>query len=314
MHEVTEPYDSGMLDAGGGHRIFWEVAGNPAGRPAVILHGGPGAPMSARSRRMFDPERYRIVQFHQRLCGRSTPNAAEPVVDLSTNTTAHHVADIELLRTHLGVERWLVWGGSWGSTLALASAQAHPQAVTELILASVVTSTAAEVEWVTRRMGRVFPRQWEQFRDFLPVEDRDGNLAAGYDRLLQNPDPAVHHPAAAAWCAWEDTHVATYPGHTPDPRYDDPHFRLCFARLVAHNWAHAAFLEDGQLLHDAPRLAGIPVFMVHGQLDISGPLDIPWQLAKVLPISELVVIGEEGHGGGTSTMDVVVGWTDRLAR
>jgi proline iminopeptidase len=312
MHEVTEPFDSGMLDMGDGHSIYWEVAGNPAGRPAVILHGGPGAPMSARSRRMFDPDRYLIVQFHQRLCGRSTPNAAEPVVDLSTNTAAHNIADIERLRQHLRIERWLVWGGSWGSTLGLAYAEAHPEAVTEMILSSVVGTSAAEVDWVTRQMGRVFPKQWEQFRDHLPAEDRDGNLAAAYARLLGSPDPAVHEPAAAAWCAWEDTHVGTYPGHTHDPRYDDPQFRLCFARLVTHNWANTAFLEEGQLLREVHRLADIPLFMVHGQLDISGPVDIPWQLATLLPKAELVVIGEDGHGGGASTMEVIVGWTDQL--
>ena len=313
MHEVTEPFDCGMLDVGDGHRIYWEVAGNPSGKPAVMLHGGPGAPMSALSRRMFDPDRYLIVQFHQRFCGRSTPHAAEPVVDLSTNTTAHLVADIEHLRRHLEIERWLVWGGSWGTTLGLAYAEAHPQAVSELILASVVTTSAAEVDWVTRQMGRVFPAQWERFRDAVPAAERDGDLAAAYERLLCNPDPAVHVPAAAAWCAWEDTHVATYPGHTPDPRYDDPAFRLCFARLVTHNWAHVAFLEEGRLFRDAHRLAGIPVFMVHGQLDISGPVDIPWRLSKVIPHAELVVIGEDGHGGGASTLDVIVGWTDRLA-
>ena len=312
MHEVTEAFDSGMLAVGDGHHMYWEVAGNPAGKPAVMLHGGPGAPMSARSRRMFDPQRYLIVQFHQRFCGRSTPHAADTLVDLSTNTTVHLVADIERLRLHLGIERWLVWGGSWGTTLGLAYAEAHPAAVSELILASVVTTSAAEVDWVTRQMGRVFPKQWEAFRDAVPEADRDGNLAAAYARLLQDPDPAVHEPAAVAWCAWEDTHVSTYPDHTPDPRYDDPRFRLCFARLVTHNWAHAAFLHEGQLFRDAHRLAGIPVYMVHGQLDISGPPDIPWRLAKLLPDSELVLVTEDGHGGGAATLDVIVAWTDRL--
>ena len=263
---------------------------------------------------MFDPERYLIVQFDQRQCGRSTPHAAEPVVDLSTNTTAHLIADMEQLRRHIGVERWLLWGGSWGTALALAYAETHPERVTEMVLASVVGTSHADVEWVTRAMGRVFPQQWERFRDALPPDERDGNLAAAYARLLQSPDPAIHEPAAAAWCAWEDTHVATVPGHEPDPRYDDPRFRLCFARLVTHYWSNAAFIEDGALLRDAHRLAGIPVVMVNGQLDISGPLETAWSLTKVMPDAELVVIGDEGHGGAQSMFDVIVAATDRFAR
>ena len=308
---VTEAFDGGMLDVGDGPRIHWEVAGNRSGKPAVIL---PGAALTSRARRMFDPERYMIVQFDQRQCGRSTPHASEPVVDLSTNTTAHLIADMELLRRHVGVERWLLWGGSWGTALALAYAETHPERVSEMVLASVVGASHADVDWVTRAMGRVFPQQWERFRDALPDDERDGNLAAAYARLLQSPNPAIHEPAAAAWCAWEDTHVATVPGHEPDPRYDDPRFRLCFARLVTHYWSNALFIEDGALLRDAHRLAGIPVVMVNGQLDISGPLQTAWSLTKVMPDAELVVIGDEGHGGAQSMFDVIVAATDRFAR
>lgn len=312
-HPVTEPFDGGMLDVGDGHEIYWEAAGSPAGKPALILHGGPGSGMSARTRRMFDPDRYLIVQFDQRQCGRSTPHAAEPVVDLSTNTTQHLIADIERLRAHVAVDRWLVWGGSWGTTLALTYAKAHPDRVSEMILASVVGTTHADVEWVTRAMGRVFPRQWEQFRDGVPAGERDGNLTAAYARLLVDPDPEIHEPAARAWCAWEDTHVATYAGHQHDPRYDDPRFRLCFARLVTHYWSNAAFLDDGELMGNTERLAGIPLVMVNGQLDISGPLDVAWQLSKLLPDAELVIIDDEGHGGGDSMLDVIVTATDRFA-
>jgi proline iminopeptidase len=312
-HPVTPAFVSGLLDVGDGHLVHWEVAGNPTGTPAVILHGGPGAALTSRARRMFDPERYMIVQFDQRQCGRSTPHASEPVVDLSTNTTAHLIADMERLREHLDVERWVVWGGSWGTTLGLAYAEAHPERVRAMVLASVVGTSLADVEWVTRAMGRVFPRQWEAFRDAVPPADRDGDLAAAYARLLADPDPAVHEPAAAAWCAWEDTHVATVPGYTPDPRFEDPRFRLCFARLVTHYWSNAAFLPDGALVGDAHRLAGIPIVMVNGQLDISGPLDVPWRLATVLPDAELVVIDGEGHGGAGAMFDVIVAATDRFA-
>ena len=313
-HPVTDAIDGGHLEVGDGHRVYWEAAGNPAGKPAVILHGGPGAPMSTGARRMFDPDRYLIVQFDQRQCGRSTPSAAEPVVDLSANTTAHLIGDIERLRTHLGVERWLVWGGSWGTTLGVAYAEAHPDRVSELVLVSVVGTSRAEVEWVTRAMGRVFPAQWERFCAAVPSADRDGDLSAAYARLLQDPDPAVHAPAAVAWCAWEDTHVATTPGYEPDPRYEDPRFRLGFARLVTHYWSNAGFLDDGALLRDTDRLADIPVVMVHGQLDISGPLDVPWSLAGRLPHAELVVIADEGHGGAGSTMEAILAATDRFAR
>jgi proline iminopeptidase len=234
------------------------------------------------------------------------------VVDFSTNTTAHLVADIEQLRCHLGVERWLVWGASWGTTLALAYAEAHAAHVTEMTLAAVVTTSHAEVEWITRDMGRVFPEQWEHFLDGVDPAERDGNLAAAYARILQHPDPAVHAPAAQAWCAWEDTHVSTTAGYKSDPRYQDARFRLCFARLVTHYWSNAAFMDDGELFRNAHRLVDIPVLMVHGQLDISGPLDVPWELSKVLPDSQLVVIGDEGHGG-SSMFDVVRVATDRLA-
>ncbi len=311
---LREPYDAGTLDVGDGHRLAWSIAGNPDGKPAVVLHGGPGSGASPRFRRWFDPERYRVVLFDQRSCGKSTPHAAEPVIDLSTNTTAHLVDDIERLREHLGIDRWLVWGGSWGSTLGLAYAEAHPDRVTEMILVSVVTTTAREVEWVTRAMGRVFPREWEAFRDVVPAAERDGNLAAAYARMLQDPDPEVRERAAVGWCKWEDTHVATFPGYVHDDRYDDPRFRLCFARLVTHYWANAAFLEDGQLLRDAARLAGIPGVLITGKLDISGPPDVAWQLAKRWPDAELVLIDDAGHGAGHRTTEgEIVAATNRFA-
>lgn len=309
---VTAPFDEGMLDVGDGHRVHWEVAGNPRGKPAIVLHGGPGAPMPGGSR-MFDPAAYLVVRWDQRQCGRSTPSAAEPVVDLAANTTAHLVADIERLREHLDIDRWLVWGGSWGTLLGLVYAQAHPSRVSEMVLASVVGSSRDDIAWITRDMGRVFPAQWERFRDAVPPADREGDLAAAYARLLQDPDPAVHGPAAVAWCEWEDTHVATVPGHAHDPRYDDARFRLCFARLVTHYWSNGCFVAEGQVLHDAHRLAGIPIVMVNGQLDISGPLHNAWQLSKVLRDAELVVVAGQGHGASGTALDAIVAATDRFA-
>ena len=302
----TEPYDGGMLDVGEGHRIYWEVSGEPTGKAAVLLHGGPGSGCAPGWRRWFDPERYRLVAFDQRNCGRSTPHASEPEIDLSTNTTQHLISDIETLRTHLRIERWLVWGGSWGTTLALAYAQAHPDRVSEMILVSVVTTTRSETEWVTRAMGRVFPAEWERFVAVVPEAERGGDLAAAYGRLLHDPDPETRERAAREWCAWEDTHVATEAGYTHDGRYDDPAFRLCFARLVTHYWSHAAFLEDGALLRDVYRLAHVPAVLIHGRLDISAPPDIPWQLAQRWPAARLVLVDDAGHGAGHPTTNQAI--------
>jgi proline iminopeptidase len=310
---TSDPSQSGRLDAGDGHRVFWELHGNPNGKPALLLHGGPGSGSSPAARRLFDPDHYRIVQFDQRNCGRSTPHASEPAVDLSTNTTQHVVADCERLREHLGIDRWLVWGISWGTALALAYAETHPERVSEMILVSVVATSHRAVEWITRDMGRVFPREWERFRDAVPEPDRDGNLAAAYARLLGSPDPQVRDAAARAWCEWEDTHVATYTGYQHDPRYDDARFRLCFARLVTHYWSHAHFLEDDQLLRDAPRLAGIPGVIVHGRLDISSPPDFAWQLSRAWPAAELVLVDNAGHGAGArGQVDAILAATRRF--
>ncbi|MEM9133275.1 MAG: alpha/beta fold hydrolase [Actinomycetota bacterium] len=316
LHPVTEPKAEGFLDVGDGHRVHWSESGDPHGKPAVLLHGGPGSGAVDRHRRLFDPERYRIVQFDQRQCGLSTPSAAEPAVDLSTNTITHLLADIEALRTHLGIDRWLVWGGSWGTTLGLAYAVAHPEAVTELVLASVVTTSAADVEWTTRTMGRLFPEEWAAFVGALPPEGRHGNLALAFNRLLLDPDPAIHQPAADAWCRWEDVHVSIGAGGVvPGLQAADPAYRLCFARLVTHYWGHAGFLPDGHLAPEAVALAldGIPVFLTHGRLDVSAPVDVPVALAEAIGGAELHIAEGDGHGGA-SMASWTMGVTDRLVR
>ncbi|RKF24932.1 prolyl aminopeptidase [Micromonospora globbae] len=313
MYAPAEPYAHGLLDVGDGQLVYWETCGNPDGTPAVVLHGGPGSGATAGWRRYFDPARYRVVLFDQRGCGRSLPHAADPAVDLSVNTTGHLVADIERLREHLGVDRWLVLGASWGSTLGLAYAQRHPDRVSALVLFSVVTTTRREVEWITRDMGRIFPAEWARFRDGVPPTDRDGNLAAAYARLLADPDPAVRERAARDWCAWDDTHVRTVPGAGPDPRFADPRFRMLSARLVTHYWSNAAFLPDGQLLRDAGRLAGIPGVLLHGRLDVSSPPDIPWQLAQAWPDARLELVETAGHGAGGGIGERVVAALDEFA-
>ncbi|WP_083502538.1 prolyl aminopeptidase [Sphaerimonospora mesophila] len=311
LYPPIEPYDSGMLDVGDGHLVHWETCGDPYGKPAVVLHGGPGSGCTPGWRRYLDPEAYRIVLFDQRGCGRSTPNAART---LHANTTHHLIGDIERLRRHLGIESWLVLGASWGTTLGLAYAERFPERVSEMVLFSITNTSRREVEWVTRDMARFFPAQWARFRDGVPEADRGGSLVDAYARLLDDPDPAVRERAARDWCTWEDTHVATHPGHRPDPRYDDPAFRMTFARLVTHYWRHAAWLDDGILLREAGELAGIPGVLVHGRLDISGPPDIAWSLAQAWPDAELILIDEAGHGAHGATNAAVISATDRFAR
>jgi proline iminopeptidase len=308
-----EPYERGVLHVGDGHALAWEVSGNPLGKPALVLHGGPGSGSSPAFRRMFDPAVYRVVQFDQRNCGRSTPHASEPDVDLSANTTAHLIGDCERLRAQLGIERWLVWGGSWGTTLGLAYAQAHPERISEMVLVSLAGSTHRDVEWITREMGRIFPEEWARFRDVVPEPERDGDLSAAYNRMLFSDDAETRDRVARAWCEWEDTHVSTYSGRRHDTRYDDARFRLCFARIVTHYWSNAAFIDDGSLLREAPRLAGTPGVLVHGRLDISSPVEFAWQLARAWPDAELVLVDDAGHGAGfPSTTEAILAATNRF--
>jgi len=311
LYPSLEPDDAGMLDVGDGHLVYWETCGNPAGKPALVLHGGPGSGCSVNARRYFDPDAYRIVLFDQRGSGRSTPHASLPGADLSTNTTHHLLGDIEALRQHLGIERWLVLGGSWGSTLALAYAERHPFRVSGMVLFSIATTTAWEIDWITRGVGAFFPEAWNRFRNGVPESEQEGSLVEAYHRLLMHPDPAIHAKAAKDWCDWEMAIVAVHPGHKPHPRYDDPSFRLGFARLVTHYWRHKAWLEDGDLLRGAQRLAGIPGVLIHGRLDIGGPLVTPWQLAQHWPGSKLVVVSEAGHDARDPGMtETIVAATD----
>ena len=208
-----EPYETGMLDVGDGQRVYWEASGNPDGKPAVALHGGPGSGSSPGRRQWFDPDRYRLIQFDQRGCGLSTPHAGDLSTDLATNTTHHLIADIERLREHLGVERWLVWGGSWGVTLALAYAERFPERVTELILLSITMTRRADVHWLAHETGRFFPAEWARFRDAVPEADRD-DLVAAYDRLLNgSSDPATRIQASLDWTAWEDAILSLEEGY-----------------------------------------------------------------------------------------------------
>ncbi|MFI6522702.1 prolyl aminopeptidase [Spirillospora sp. NPDC050679] len=294
LYPPIEPHDSGLLSVGGnGDEIYWEVCGDPGGKPVVFLHGGPGGGSSPVHRRLFDPQAYRIVLFDQRNCGRSRPHASEPDADLSENTTANLVADIERLREHLGVDRWMVFGGSWGSTLALAYAEAHPERVTEMVLRGVYLVLPADEPWCFAEGGvsRLFPEEWEAFRDHVPEDGRD-DLMTAYARLLADPDPNVHVPAALAWTRWEDATGALLPRPEED---EDPRAAVAFARLENRYFGNGCFLEPGRLLRDAHRLAGVPGVIVNGRYDLLTPPDAAVALHRAWPGSVLHLVPDAGH-------------------
>jgi proline iminopeptidase len=294
-----------MLDVSDSQQIYWECSGNPEGRPIVYLHGGPGSGCRPQSRRFFDPKIFKIVLTDQRGCGRSRPHV-EKLADLEVNTTNHLVADLERLREHLQIDRWAVLGGSWGTTLGLTYAQAFPHRVSALVLACVTTTSRREVEWITRDMGSVFPEQWERFASIgLQARSDRTDLVKLYSELVFSEDPVLRELAAREWCAWEDTHVSLAPGYVPNARYQDPTFRLLFARLVTHYWKNAAFLREKQLIENISLLNDIPGMLIHGRYDISSPLDTAWRLHREWRGSVLQVVDDSGHGGGSMSERIV---------
>ena len=316
LYPEIEPHDHGMLDVGDGNRVYWEVCGNPDGRPALVLHGGPGSGCPPYFRRLFDPAAYRIVLLDQRGCGRSTPHASAYDTDMSVNTTSHLIADLELLRRHLGIGRWLVWGVSWGSVLGLRYAQTHPGSVSELVLTGVATGSNLEVALLTRGLGRTFPEAFARFLGELPAGEREGNLALAYNRLIESPDPGVRARAARAWTDWETATIPAPPRSVE--RYEDETFRMGFARTVTHYWGNDHFLgednDEGVVLRDAPRLKGIPGTLVQGSLDFGNLLGIVWRLHHAWPGSELVVVDDVGHTLGAPGMEeALIAATDKYA-
>ena len=311
----VEPYDHGLLDVGDESRIYWELCGNPEGKPAVVLHGGPGSGCSTGMRRFFDPTAYRIVLFDQRGCGRSTPHASDLRTDLSVNTTEHLLRDIELLRRHLGIDRWLIFGGSWGSTLGLAYAERNPQRVTEIVLVGVTMTRRSEIDWLVRGVAPLFPERWSRFQAGVPELERDGDLVEAYHRLLHDPDPAVRTRAASDWHDWEAALLSVDPNAKPSPQWSQPDFRLARARIVTHYFRHDAWLKDGILLREAAALGGIPGVLVHGRLDLGSPLVTAWELAQAWPNSELVIVRGAGHSSADPGMsEAAIVATDRFAK
>jgi proline iminopeptidase len=309
-YPAIEPYEHGLLDVGDGHLVYWETCGNPDGKPAVVVHGGPGSGCWPGMRTYFDPAAYRIVLFDQRGCGRSLPYAGSSLAALAANTTEHLLADMERLRTHLGIERWLVFGGSWGAVLGLRYAELHTDHVSEIVLTALATGRRAETDLLTRGLGRVFPEAWARYQAGVPEADRGGDLAAAYARLLVHPDPVVAAAAARDWCAWEDAIAPDAPARF---RGEVPEYKLAFARLVTHYWSHDSWLEEGIVLRHVGRLAGIPGVLVQGTLDLGNLLGTPWALARAWPGSELVMIDDAGHGSGSGLDRAIVEATDRFA-
>jgi proline iminopeptidase len=302
-----------MLAVAGDNEIYWEMSGNPDGKPLLYLHGGPGAGLGPGGyRRRADPRRHLIVGIDQRGCGRSRPSAIDALERLSENTTAALIEDIEGVREHLGIARWLVTGVSWGSTLALAYAQAHPERVTEIVLVAVTTTSREEVDWITEGVGRVFPEAWQRFE--AASQRRPGErVVEAYARRLAGDDGADRARAADAWDAWESVHVSLDPLWQPGPLHADPAERAIFATLVTHYWANDAFLPGPQRILDrVDRIAHIPAVLIHGRHDISGPVITPWRLHEEWPASRLHVIESEGHGGPES-MDEMTRATDAFA-
>ncbi len=311
---AVEPFASGLLVVRDGAQIYWETSGNPDGVPMLWLHGGPGTGLlSGGYRRAPDPDQWLIVGLDQRACGRSRPLATEPGFDLSTLTTQAMIADLEDLREHLGIEKWLVAGGSWGSSLALAYGETHPDRVTGFVLVAVTTSSHAEIQWITETVDRVFPREWEAFAAAsggVPGQ----RLLDAYLQRLTDPDPEVRSAAATAWCTWEDTHVSLDPAFQPWLSRQDPPFREQFALHVVHSWSHGAFLGEHGVFDGLAAVADLPAVLIHGRLDISGPLVTAWKLHKRWPGSQLVIVEHEGHGGEEMSAAVRRAYADLLPR
>ena len=307
--EIT-PYETGFLDTGDGHRVYWERVGTKGAKPAVFLHGGPGGGCSPSHRRFFDPALYDVLLFDQRGCGRSTPHAS-----LDNNTTWHLVADIERLRTEImGVDKWLVFGGSWGSTLALAYSETHPEHVSELVVRGVYTVTKAELDWYYQfGVSEMFPDKWEGFIAPIPEAER-GDLVAAYRKRLTGHDEAEKLACARAWSTWEGQTITLLPDRELVAGFDDGHFALAFARIENHFFTHHCWLDEGQLQRDAGRLADIPGAIVHGRYDMPCPLKYAWNLHKAWPRADFHIVEGAGHAASEpGIVDRLVRATDKFA-
>lgn len=310
MYPSIEPYKHGYLDSGDGHQIYWELCGNPQGKPVVFLHGGPGAGCSPHHRQLFNPELYNILLFDQRGCGRSKPTAS-----LENNTTQHLIADMERLRKEiLDTDKWLVFGGSWGSTLALAYAQTHPQQVTGLILRGIFTLRKKEINWFYQEGASfVFPDKWENYLAPIPEDERD-DLVSAYHRRLTGEDEEEMLRCAYAWANWEGATISLLETDNKALSFGDKNAVLSFARIENHYFVNTGFMEEGQLIHNADRLANIPTVIIQGRYDMCTPSQTAWDLHKVMPHAELHLIPDAGHAfNEPGILSALLAATDKFA-
>ena len=309
LYPAIDPYASGQLDVGDGHSIYWERAGTPGAKPAVFLHGGPGGGIAPDHRRLFDPERYDVLLFDQRGCGRSTPHAS-----LDANSTWHLVADIERLRVMMGADQWLVFGGSWGSALALAYAQSHPDHVSELVLRGIFTLRRQEIDWYYQEgASRIYPDKWERF--LAPIAEKDrGDLLHAYHQILTGEDRTAQVAAARAWSVWEGETIRLLPDAALSATHDEDAFALAFARIENHFFVHRGWLEEGQLIRDAGKLRDIPGVIVQGRYDMACPAETAWALHRAWPEARFEMIEGAGHAyNEPGILDALIRATDSFA-
>jgi proline iminopeptidase len=309
FYPLIDPYETGRLDVGDGHSIYYERSGRPGAKPALFLHGGPGDGLSPEHRRLFHPQLYDVMLFDQRGCGRSMPHGG-----LEANTTWHLVADIERLRQLAKVDRWLVFGGSWGSTLALAYAETHPDRVSELVLRGICTVTKAELDWYYQfGASEMFPEKWERFQAPIPWAER-GNMIEAYRKRLTSSDLAVQIEAAKAWSLWEGETITLLPSPDLATAHGDEHFAIAFARIENHYFGHHCWLEEGQLLRDAGRLQAIAGTIIHGRYDMPCPARYAYALHKAWPRADFHLVEGAGHSFVEPAIkDLLIRATDRFA-
>ncbi|WP_374368243.1 prolyl aminopeptidase [Dongia sp.] len=309
LYPAIEPFRTGYLDTGDGHQVYWEISGNPDGKPAVFLHGGPGAGCSPAHRRLFDPKKYRVLLFDQRGCGRSKPHAS-----LENNTTWDLVKDIESLRGIMGVDKWLVFGGSWGSTLALAYAETHPAHVSELVVRGIFTLKKREIDWYYQNgASNLFPDLWESFLAPIPEAER-GDLVSAYRKRLTGPDPKAQIEAARAWSVWEGSTIKLLPSKQNSTHYGQDQFALAFARIENHYFVHGGWMDEGQLIRDAHKLKSIPGIIIQGRYDVCTPAVTAWELHRAWPEAQFVIVDDAGHAfDEPGIMNQLIEATDRFA-
>lgn len=314
IYPPIEPFKSGLLRVGNNDEIYWEVCGNPKGRPALVVHGGPGSGASPWWRMLFNPEKYMIILFDQRGCGRSVPSAADPKTNLSENTTRSLISDMENLRIHLDVEKWMLLGGSWGSTLALAYAEEFPEKVWALTLFGVTTGRYSEIDWTFKGgLASFFTEQWDRLSQGAREIDDGTDVVGAYYKMLNDPRTEIRKKAAMEWCMWESATPDWPPALGLQERFKNPDFAYGFARLVTHYISNYLFLEDGILLKNAHKLEKIPGILINGRYDFQAPLGNAWILRKAWPRSRLVVVDDSGHSASDSIEKEIVNATNNLA-